>query len=70
MTTKTAFEKLLSNSEFTLHHLNVAIELLKMPDDPLASREHNIEMAIAHLRMVATTLDNLAALYSEQEGEQ
>ena len=64
MTTKTTFEKLLSNSEFTLHHVNVAIGLLEMPDIPAASREHaavsllcqTVEAALAHLRVAQQNL--------------
>ena len=41
-------------TDFTKHHLTVAIDLLNMPvslNDPLGTRDANIEMAIAHLRI-------------------
>ena len=46
-----------ASQDFTKHHLNVAIELLKMPDLPLACREHNVEAALAHLRVVQQNLN-------------
>ena len=45
-----------ASQDFTLHHVNVAIGLLEMPDIPAASREHTVEAALAHLRVAQKNL--------------
>ena len=46
-----------STEDFTMHHLTVAIELLNMPKT-FGSRDANVEMAVAHLRVVLRNLED------------